>query len=550
MMERLRQQSLGGSPLRVRNGLRKACRSRCLHFVLALSLMVACERAPTPTATPMVSRTPTPSPGVHATLLPIKLVDREQATPGDVLQYTLVIMNDMISSDDPGTAVRLVDQLPDALEFVQGSLSSGASYDSAARAVQWSGQVPQGGSVQVVFEARLGSAALNAGSVVNTIMVTDAFGRRGDASVQTQVLRPTSSATHTPIPATATPVPPTATPAPEPRPTATEVQWPQASVPYVTCLVVTPDDPPVYYVVADFALYSSTDRGSTWAAEELAGVAGGSRVTSVAVDYRQPQTMYLATGEGLFWREGRDEPWGLVNTIRLTSLAVDLVNPDVLWAGTGWDTAMRSVIVKSDDRGRTWSKADFGVEVGYQTAWVGAILIDPNDPNVIWAHVRPGIRHGWPRGYVYRGGRAGTWERLPLGDFDFVGGPDPFGGLNDDVCFVSGLAYDPNLNALYAGCDISYFNDQNRSYRLLRSLNADAPNSAEVHWEVRAEFGQAAVYGVNSVRPLAVDARDPKSLFVFLDLTAESGPPSFALLASHDDGASWQEMTLDGLPGG
>ncbi len=530
------------------------CRGRaagwhCLPLLLTLMLMVSCDRPSLPTATPLPSRTSTPSPIVSPTLLAIKLVDREQAKPGEMLQYDLITVNDMISSQDPGAVVTLVDRLPDELEFVGGSVTAGASYDPASRTVQWSGQVPQGGSVRVAFQARLGSASLSLRSIVNTFVVTDALGRQVEASVQVQLLHPTSTVTHTPTRATATSVPLTATPTLERLPTATEVQWPEPSVPYVTSLVVTPDEPPVYYLVADFALYRSTDRGSTWVTEELAGVPGGSQVTSIAVDYRQPQTIYLATSMGLYRRERPDEPWGLVNTIRATSLAVDLVNPDILWAGTGWDTAMRSVIVKSDDRGRTWSKADHGIEVGYQTAWVGAILINPNDPNVIWAHVRPGTRHSWPRGYVYRGGRAGTWERLPLGDFDFVGGPDPFGGLNEDVCFVSGLAYDPNLNALYAGCDISYFNSQNRDYRLLQSLNPEAPNSAEVRWKVQADFGQAPVYSVNSVRPLAVDARVPRSLFVFLNLTAESGPPRFGLLVSHDDAASWQEMPLTGLPG-
>jgi hypothetical protein len=259
--------------------------------------------------------------------------------------------------------------------------------------------------------------------------------------------------------------------------------------------------------------------------------------------------MYLATSEGLYRREAADEPWGLVNTIRVTSLAVDLETSDVLWAGITWDTAMRSVIIRSNDRGRTWSKADYGVEIGYRSAWVGAILINPNNPNVIWAHVRPGIRHGWPRGYVYRGGRDGTWERLPLGEFDFLGGPEPFGELNEDVCFISGLAYDPNLNALYAGCDISYFNGEDRTHRLLRSLNADAPNSADVSWEVWAELGRAQLFGMNSVRPLAVDAREPKSLFVLLDVTQESGSPRFSLLVGHDDGKTWEEMSLKGLPG-
>lgn len=316
-------------------------------------------------------------------------------------------------------------------------------------------------------------------------------------------------------------------------------------MPYVKSLVITPDEPPVYYLVVGNALYRSLDRGATWSVEALAGIPAGAEVTCVAVDYRHPQTMYLATSQGLYRRESAEEPWALVNILRVTALAVDLINSDVLWAGIPWDTAMRAVIVKSSDRGRTWGKADYGVGIGDGNAWVGAILINPNNPNILWAHVRPGTRHDWPRGYVYRGGRDGTWERLPLGEFDFVSSLNPFGGENEDVCFVSGLAYDPNLNALYAGCDISYYNGTDWTYRLLRSHNADAPDSAEVRWEVVARLGTAAGPRMNAMRPLAVDAREPKSLFVFLDVTREIGQPQFQLLVSHDDGKTWEEVRLD-----
>lgn len=342
---------------------------------------------------------------------------------------------------------------------------------------------------------------------------------------------------------TPTPRPAVATSTPLP----TQVSWPELTVPYVTSLVVTPDEPPIYYLVVGNALYRSADRGVTWSAEPLSGIPAEARVNCVAVDYRHPQTMYLATSHGLYRREAPNEPWGLVNTIRVTALAVDLINPDVLWAGVPWDTAMQAVIVKSTDRGRTWGKADFGVGIGDGNAWVGAILIHPHNPNILWAHVRPGTRHDWPRGYVYRGGRDGTWERLFLGEFDFVLSPDPFGGQNQDACFVSGLAYDPNLNALYAGCDISYYNGTDWSYRLLRSLNADAPHSVDVRWEVVAMLGTAAGPIMNAVRPLAVDAREPKALFVFLDVTREMGQPRFKLLVSHDDGKTWEEMALRGL---
>jgi hypothetical protein len=314
-------------------------------------------------------------------------------------------------------------------------------------------------------------------------------------------------------------------------------------VPFVYGLVVTPDEPPIYYIVVNRALYRSTDRGGTWSVESLAGVPDQALINVAAVDYQHPQTMYLGTDRGLYRREGPDQSWGLVNTLVMSAFAVDWVNPDVLYAGVGWGNELRSVLVKSEDRGRTWGKADLGMQPGY----VSAILVDPNNPNILWAHVRSSAPHSWPAGLIYRGGRAGSWERLSLGPFDDITG----GADNPDACSASGLTYDPNLNALYVGCDITYYYSTNRDYRLLRSLNADAPDSSQVAWELLADLGAVSsdFAGVNVVRPLAVDARQPKSLFIFVDVTQEVGQPRFKLLVSHDDGRTWQQMAVRGLPG-
>ena len=496
---------------------------------------------------------------MDATLTVVKLVDKQQATPGEVLQYSLVVMNDMLGGADPGATVTIEDVLPPQLEFVEGTLSSGATYEAASGTVRWSGQVPRGGSLEVRFQVRLASGAAKMRSVLNTMRVTDAFGRQREASAQTQVTLLAATPTNSPIPpsatptrapaATATPTPPipSATAPPPitaPRPSASPtLSAPETVVPFVYGLVITPDEPPVYYIVVNRALYRSIDRGSTWNLESLAGVPAGALIYVVAVDYRHPETMYLGTDQGLYHREGPAEEWGLVNTLVVSAFAVDLENPDVLWAGVGWGTELRSALVKSEDRGRTWGKADHGIEAGY----VSAILVDPNNPNILWAHVRPSRAHAWPAGLIYRGGRAGAWERLSLGQFDDTSG----GADNPDACSASGLTYDPNLNALYVGCDITYYYSTKRSYRLLRSLNADAPNSSQVTWELLAELGAARddFAGVNVVRPLAVDARLPKSLFVSMDVTQEVGQPRFKVLVSHDDGLTWNEMSLTGLPG-
>jgi uncharacterized repeat protein (TIGR01451 family) len=146
---------------------------------------------PTVTATATPSATPTAA----ASLMVAKLADKVHAAPGEVLQYTLAVMNDMLSSEDPGSYVRLLDQLPQDLELVVGSLSAHATYEVQTRSILWGGQVPRGQSLEVLFQARLTVTAATKRSVINTVLVTDAFGRESVASAQTHIVRPLLTAT-------------------------------------------------------------------------------------------------------------------------------------------------------------------------------------------------------------------------------------------------------------------------------------------------------------------------------------------------------------------
>jgi uncharacterized repeat protein (TIGR01451 family) len=157
--------------------------------------LVAC--GPVGTATPLPTATPKPV----ATLMVGKLVDMKKALPGDVLQYTLVVMNDQLRGDDPGTNVQLKDPLPDVLELVPGSLSVDATYDADTHTILWSGQVPRGLSVEVSFQARLTAAAASMPAVTNTVTVSDAFGRVRESSAVTPIETGQPSATPTATPA-------------------------------------------------------------------------------------------------------------------------------------------------------------------------------------------------------------------------------------------------------------------------------------------------------------------------------------------------------------
>jgi len=57
--------------------------------------------------------------------------------------------------------------------------------------------VPRGGSIEVTFHALLTPAAGCWRSVSNTMVVTDAFGRELEASVQTHITQPACTATPT-----------------------------------------------------------------------------------------------------------------------------------------------------------------------------------------------------------------------------------------------------------------------------------------------------------------------------------------------------------------
>jgi uncharacterized repeat protein (TIGR01451 family) len=137
---------------------------------------------------------------VVASLQALKTVDRTWASPGEELQYHVLIMNDMLAGPDPGAVVRVRDPLPVMLELVPGSLSPGVSYVPATRTVQWQGAVPRGGSVDLVFRATLSQAAASMRSVINTAIVTDAFDRELAPMAQTHIFQETPTITPTATP--------------------------------------------------------------------------------------------------------------------------------------------------------------------------------------------------------------------------------------------------------------------------------------------------------------------------------------------------------------
>jgi hypothetical protein len=121
---------------------------------------------------------------------------------------------------------------------------------------------------------------------------------------------------------------------------------------------------------------------------DLTGIAPASRLFALALDYRNPSVMYLTASSGIYRRVGASA-WEFVHPLNAQALAVDFVDSNVLWAGVSWTTEYKAVILKSPDAGRTWGKADFGIQA-YLGYGVTRILIDPVNPDILYANLRYG----------------------------------------------------------------------------------------------------------------------------------------------------------------
>ncbi len=387
-----------------------------------------------------------------------------------------------------------------------------------------------------------------ASSTMTATMTAGAPAEPAFAAATANIALATSAATPSATPAAPSlAVPPSTTPTISPA-TATEatVQLGASPSPVVgsvlqtTSLVVTPDELVRLYGVINGRLYRSEDGGQSWAAEDSAGLPAGVDIRKVAIDYQHPETLYLTTLQGIYRRDGQGE-WRLVNALRASALAVDFRDPNVLWAG-GWGPD--PLVLKSTDGGHTWARADTDMVTLYNHSIVTDILVNPNNPDMLWAitldsEIGPCA--------LWRKAGNGEWERLNLGAFDpGLVVPEEAG---DDTGYPAGIAYDPNANLLFVGCIAAAYN--HGSVFVLRSPNADAPDASTIRWELAARFPPLSdpLWSEGTLRPLAVDAREPKSLFAALSVYhIKQAQQSNQLFVSHDAGTSWEEIDLSQAP--
>lgn len=142
------------------------------------------------------------------------------------------------------------------------------------------------------------------------------------------------------------------------------------------------------------------------------------RIVAIDAVHKNPSIIYLGAASGGIWKtENGGADWKPIfddqPILNIGSLAIQQSNPSVVWAGTGEGNPRNSLnigegIYKSLDAGKTWKR--MGLE---KTRNIHRVIIDPTDPNTVYAAAigNPYAQH--PERGVYKTTDGGeTWNRI------------------------------------------------------------------------------------------------------------------------------------------
>ena len=205
-------------------------------------------------------------------------------------------------------------------------------------------------------------------------------------------------------------------------------------------------NPDLYYMgTAGGGVWKTTDAGSSWSCISD-GYFGGS-IGAVAVSESDPNIIYVGEGEqtlrgnvssgnGIWKSMDAGETWkfiGLEGSEHIARIRIHPTNPDLVYIaaiGNLWKPNETRGIYRSNDGGQNWEK------ILYESnkAGVGDLVLDPNNPRIIyaatWEMKRNGYRmdSGGPDSKMYKSTDGGdswinisTYDGLPKGPWGIVG---------------------------------------------------------------------------------------------------------------------------------
>jgi photosystem II stability/assembly factor-like uncharacterized protein len=197
---------------------------------------------------------------------------------------------------------------------------------------------------------------------------------------------------------------------------------------------VNPNNHSEYYVAtASGGLWKTLNNGTTW--QTLADTVQAYSMGCVVLDPTNSNVVWLGTGEnnhqralgygcGVYKSTDGGQNWkfmGLKDSRQIGGIVVDPKNPNTVYVaaeGSVWGPGGDRGLYKTVDGGKTWNKV---LNISDNTG-VNNIIMDPRDPNVLYATSEQRRRHvftkisGGPESAVYKSVDAGTtWDKIQNG---------------------------------------------------------------------------------------------------------------------------------------
>lgn len=148
----------------------------------------------------------------------------------------------------------------------------------------------------------------------------------------------------------------------------------------------------IYAGISGEGVRRSEDQGSHWTicAQGMAAT----RVEQIVVDPAHPSTLYAATyGTGVARSDDGGSSWLNVSSVivrYVNTIAVDPRNPETIYGGTN------SGVYRSDDRGMNWRK----VSTGLKNPTINSLAVNP-ETSVVFAATNGGVSRSSDRGETW-----------------------------------------------------------------------------------------------------------------------------------------------------
>jgi photosystem II stability/assembly factor-like uncharacterized protein len=189
-----------------------------------------------------------------------------------------------------------------------------------------------------------------------------------------------------------------------------------------------PGEPNVFYVgQVDGGVWKSNDYGRTW--EPIFDGQPSQSIGAIAVAPSNPSIVYVGSGEGLqrpdlsvgngiYRSSDAGKTWqhlGLRDGEQIPALAIDPRDPNRVYAavlGHPYGPNEERGIYRSTDGGASWTK------VLYKDANTGGddVVLDPANPNVVYASMWESRLGPWEDGNQYEGTHGGVFKSTDGGD--------------------------------------------------------------------------------------------------------------------------------------